>query len=256
VPDQLSKSLRKWMPFYPEDYLRDTKELTETQHGIYIKIILNLWCHGGWLPVTRHVLARYLGVDRQTLDRNWQALERFLVIDGDRFTQKRVQEQIVKAEKRRETGKNGAESRWRDKSMPTHPKSDAPQDAKPMGSEKEIEIYRDPPIVPQGGRERWREDFLFFWDAYPRKVGKGAAEKSWKKTEKSRPPLERILQVLSWQIRQPQWLSDNGKFIPHPATWLNQKRWEDAPQNAGVNLSGSSVAMLAAATRDTEGENE
>ena len=24
-----------------------------------------------------------------------------------------------------------------------------------------------------------------------------------------------------------QWNRDNGQFIPHPATWLNQRRWED-----------------------------
>ena len=24
-----------------------------------------------------------------------------------------------------------------------------------------------------------------------------------------------------------QWLRDNGQFIPHPQTWLNQRRWED-----------------------------
>ena len=24
-----------------------------------------------------------------------------------------------------------------------------------------------------------------------------------------------------------QWKKDNGKFIPYPATWLNQERWTD-----------------------------
>lgn len=24
-----------------------------------------------------------------------------------------------------------------------------------------------------------------------------------------------------------QWRKDNGQFIPYPATWLNQERWED-----------------------------
>ena len=24
-----------------------------------------------------------------------------------------------------------------------------------------------------------------------------------------------------------QWMNDRGKFIPHPATWLNAKGWED-----------------------------
>ena len=24
-----------------------------------------------------------------------------------------------------------------------------------------------------------------------------------------------------------EWKKENGKYIPHPTTWLNQKRWED-----------------------------
>ena len=24
-----------------------------------------------------------------------------------------------------------------------------------------------------------------------------------------------------------QWTKDNGKYIPMPSTWLNQRRWED-----------------------------
>ena len=24
-----------------------------------------------------------------------------------------------------------------------------------------------------------------------------------------------------------QWQKDKGRFIPHPATWLNQERWQD-----------------------------
>ena len=24
-------------------------------------------------------------------------------------------------------------------------------------------------------------------------------------------------------------MRDNGQFIPHPATWLNQERWDDEP---------------------------
>ncbi len=32
-----------------------------------------------------------------------------------------------------------------------------------------------------------------------------------------------------------QWMKDNGQrgFIPHPATYLNQRRWEDEPAACG-----------------------
>ena len=27
------------------------------------------------------------------------------------------------------------------------------------------------------------------------------------------------------------WQKDNGSFIPHPATFLNQRRWQDPPRS-------------------------
>lgn len=68
-------------------------------------------------------------------------------------------------------------------------------------------------------------EFNAFWKAYPRKVGKGAAEKAWGKN--GRPELAVLLAAVAAQAQSEQWQKDGGKFIPHPATWLNQKRWED-----------------------------
>ena len=58
-------------------------------------------------------------------------------------------------------------------------------------------------------------------------MGKGAAAKAW---EKAQPPLDDCLKTLAWQTRSEGWTKDNGQFIPHPATWLNQSRWTDEPE--------------------------
>jgi hypothetical protein len=68
--------------------------------------------------------------------------------------------------------------------------------------------------------------FAEFWSAYPKKIGKGNAEKAW---EKHRPDLAVCLAAVSVQSASIDWLKDNGQFIPHPATWINQRRWEDVP---------------------------
>jgi len=36
-----------------------------------------------------------------------------------------------------------------------------------------------------------------------------------------------ILASVEAQKTSRQWTKVNGAFIPHPATWLNQSRWED-----------------------------
>ncbi len=67
-------------------------------------------------------------------------------------------------------------------------------------------------------------EFSAFWDSYPRKIGKNNAWKAWAKLK---PPPDEVLTALEAQKQCDQWQRDGGKYIPHPTTWLNGKRWED-----------------------------
>lgn len=70
------------------------------------------------------------------------------------------------------------------------------------------------------------DGFEEFWNSYPKKVGKEAARKSWEKY-KSNFTLDAVLLALDWQIESDQWRRNDGQFIPNPATYLNQGRWQD-----------------------------
>lgn len=89
------------------------------------------------------------------------------------------------------------------------------------------------PKGDESQKDEYTHDFLSFWTAYPRKEGKGAAWKAWQRTAKMRNPLELtvILAAIERHKDTEQW--DDPKFIPHPATWLNQRRWEDEPTPGG-----------------------
>ena len=69
--------------------------------------------------------------------------------------------------------------------------------------------------------------FNTIWEAYPRKIGKGAAERAWKNIRDQEAALVAIRDALSWQTKSEQWTMENGRYIPNPATYLNQRRWED-----------------------------
>ena len=71
------------------------------------------------------------------------------------------------------------------------------------------------------------ERFTAFWKAYPKKQGKKAAEKAFKKIKPSAALLETMLNAIGEQRASDQWRKDNGQYIPDPAKWLNQGRWED-----------------------------
>lgn len=73
----------------------------------------------------------------------------------------------------------------------------------------------------------FKESFEKFWTAYPKKKSKGQAEKTWYKIKPDEQLLARILATIERAKTSEEWTKDNGKYIPHPATWLNAKGWED-----------------------------
>jgi len=75
-----------------------------------------------------------------------------------------------------------------------------------------------------------------FWNVYPRKAGKQAARKAWDKAVKDTPSV--IVLAAAAAFRDDPNRED--EFTPHPATWLNQGRWEDdpLPARAGRKTTG------------------
>lgn len=72
-------------------------------------------------------------------------------------------------------------------------------------------------------------DIMFetFWKAYPRKVGKQAAFRSWKKIRPSRELAARICKSVKLHSESEAWMREKGRFVPNPATFLNQGRYDD-----------------------------
>jgi len=69
--------------------------------------------------------------------------------------------------------------------------------------------------------------FAEFWQHYPRKDGKQAAAESWAKLT----PDERQLALADVPQRmRANWAGRELEHIPHPSTYLNQRRWLDAIQ--------------------------
>lgn len=78
-----------------------------------------------------------------------------------------------------------------------------------------------PREVPQELNERFER----FWAMYPRKVSKIHALKAWTKIAPDEALANTIIAALNEQKQSDQWMKENGNFIPHPTTWLNQRRW-------------------------------
>lgn len=70
-----------------------------------------------------------------------------------------------------------------------------------------------------------QDSFGAFWQLYPRRVCKLEAQRAWAKLA----PQDRIeaLRVLPLHTEQWKRAGTEWRFIPHAATWLNQRRFED-----------------------------
>ena len=78
--------------------------------------------------------------------------------------------------------------------------------------------------------------FNKFWAEYPRREAKGAAWKAWLKIAPTQAVAEAIIAgVVAHKLGHENWKVDpvtkkpreKGRFIPHPSTFLNERRWED-----------------------------
>lgn len=99
-------------------------------------------------------------------------------------------------------------------------------------SKKDSPIPINIPIsIPVNNKEQ-DEDlktkrFDSFWSVYPKKTAKQDARKAWDKLKVDNELYTLIMKNLMKQTKSQDWLKENGKYVPYPATWLNGRRWED-----------------------------
>lgn len=225
----MAEKHEKWMPLYITDYLGDTMHLTAEQHGAYLLLLMAAWKSGGAVPndpVQLGLITR--------MGERWQTHAAAIVLPF--FTQcdgmlihRRVEQELSKAiatvEKKAAAGKAGAEKRWQNDgrriadALPKQWQNDAPSPSPSPSTSNEVD-------KPTTRDARFDE----FWSAYPKKVGKDAALKAWRRLKAPADTLPAILAALDWQKKSEQWGKDGGQYIPNPATYLGQGRWQDEPQ--------------------------
>lgn len=168
---------------------------------------------GGYIPYTSEDLSNLLDIELSTVELGLKAMiHKGLLeeVDGMLHITNWEKWQTVENFDRLKIQRREATRRWRER------KALEPGEipALPAPDKQETEPR-------QTAAER---RFELFWKAYPKKVGKGAAEKSFGKFKPDDALTERMLRAIEAQRSTRQWKEG---YIPNPATWLNQRRWED-----------------------------
>lgn len=256
-----------YFEFYPGDYSRDTRHCSLAEHGAFLLLLSAYYATEKPLPADYVALYRICSAmtpEEQAAVRTVADAFFPLADDGLRHN-KRADEEIPKALARIETaranGGRGGRPPKKPKENPagfdpvnqdeTQPVSGSKPSGVPAGkapqtpyTKKEQEQDQEPPHTPRkrgdgGGRRlqvvKAEDRFAEFWQAYPRKVAKPAAEKAWRKVAGD---ADAIMAGLRRQSGCDDWQREGGRFIPHPATWLNGRRWEDDAGPVAVASSG------------------
>lgn len=79
---------------------------------------------------------------------------------------------------------------------------------------------------------RVESDFLDFYAAYPRHVGKEAARRAFVKAVKAGTPAIDIVEGARRYAAATAAAGTETRYVAHPATWLNAGRWSDDMQDA------------------------
>lgn len=75
-------------------------------------------------------------------------------------------------------------------------------------------------------RVEYSELFLRWYAHYPRRVGKLDAYKAFLKLDADDELVDLMIAALRWQVPM-LWATCDMRYIPHPATYLNGRRFED-----------------------------
>jgi len=111
-------------------------------------------------------------------------------------------------------GKRAAAARW----------EDAQGNASSNASSMPNALLNPMPRERERNKEHTTREFEDFYEAYPRKVGKGQAVKAWRAAVK-KTSAEKITAAASSFASLTK--NTEQRFIPYPATWLNGERWAD-----------------------------
>jgi len=207
------------------DYAKKAGRLTMLQHGAYTLLIDSCYDREVF-PTLEQALEWTWAATEAEVEAVKFILNRFFTLDKDGcYVQQRILEELLHYHKNADINKRIADEREaKRKEKRTNREQnvdEAPPNHKPLTINQE-------PLTKEKAQDKPADDlFDAFWKAYPKKMGKDVAKKAFTKRKVGKQLLQEILVSLDQQKKTDQWKKDGGQFIPAPATWLNQGRWQD-----------------------------
>jgi uncharacterized protein YdaU (DUF1376 family) len=202
--------------FHIGDYATHTRHLTPIEDIAYRRLLDIYYLHERPLSDCLTTVARQINMREYESEVDLVLTEFFDHIDGgyiNRRADKEIEHYKAKVEQASRAGRASAERRTNGRST----------DVQPTNNHKPITINHIS-----------IDQFETFWKIYPKKVSKENAKKAWLKIK----PNDDLIVKITKAVNDQKLSEREQQFIPHAATWLNNKRWEDEVTNTQKPLMG------------------
>jgi uncharacterized protein YdaU (DUF1376 family) len=221
---------------YAADFLADENVvcMSLNERGAYITLMCFCWREGS-IPSDLESLSALCGVDIDTMSGIWKRVQKCFnphKKNEQRLIHFRLEKERKKqkehSKKRSEAGLKGAKTRWVGNDT-TDSKCHSNAIQKPMAknsfssSISSSSSITNPP-TPKGEKASFKKEFDRFWQPYPKKENMPGAMKAFERAIRSADVSEILSGIEAWK-KSGKW--DDPKFIPHAASFLNGRRWED-----------------------------
>lgn len=241
---------------YAADFIAGTQEMSQAEVGAYIRLLCQQWTRGS-IPSCPDKRERLAGGPVSP-----DVLAKFPAAGDGQLKNLRLEEYRDNLEfyrqRKVDAGRSGADKRWGRKqndstAIPEPWQKDGTAMNVPLAEAWQEDGYSPSSssstptttTTPEEGcgesskeerkKESLPEGFEEFWKAYPRKVAKPQAIRAWRKLNPNQELRNSILNDVKARSSSQAWTKDNGTFIPYPATYLNNQRWEDSAPASAAN---------------------
>jgi len=229
-----------YIPLYVQDFLTDEKliECSAESTGVYIRLICILHKSEEYGKIllkqkdkqdSKQIknfalkLLKQMPYTLELIEKSLNELinEGVLLIEGDYLYQKRMVRDNDISLKRSESGKKGGE-KTQFASKFAKAKIKAKRKANYENENEDINEDINKDLI-----NNKLSSFEQFYKSYPKKKSRGQAEKAFSKINPDEQLLTKILESVERAKKSEDWIKEKGKYIPHPATWLNAQGWLD-----------------------------
>ena len=200
---------KPWMPLWVDDFLLDEKviDMPTAAVGAYVLLLAHQWREGS-IPAEADKLARRCHLAPADFTPIWAQIASYFAPcpeRPERLANPRLAREALRAQARAGAcsagGRLGAAVRW-----------GRPQMRLPLA------------VLPP----ELAAAFERFWAAYPKQVARHNAELAFLRLAPGAAQVDAMLRAIEQAKQSRGWHEDGGRYIPHPATWLDGARWEDA----------------------------